>query len=146
MTSTADDLVARLHEEQRRAWAEQEAREAAERAQYPDAQWNGPALYMPAADYDPTPQEQQAFADTYRAEHPNAGRFDQHGGTPLSEALYEWRQAEASRRYLVEADAFVAGPACDVCGATGAHESRHDRRPCRVRVPTLPSVRRGRMG
>jgi hypothetical protein len=124
MSSASTDLD-RLHDEQRRAYEEaqreQAEAEAAERAQYPDAQWSGPTLRMPAAPHDPTPQEQQAFADRYRDEHLDADRLDQHGETPLDRALYEWRDQEAQHRYLTEADAFVAAPRCDVCGANGAH-------------------------
>src|SRR5262245_25810405 len=104
--ATTPDVLARLREEQERAWAEHEAAERAERAKYPDAQWDGPPLYMPAADFDPTPGEQQAFADNYRAGHLDADRPDYHGATPLSEALYAWRNEIASERWRTEADAF----------------------------------------
>jgi hypothetical protein len=120
--STATDRVAQLQHEQAAAWAEAEAAELAERSRFPDAQWDGPALMMPAAPYDPTPAEQQQFADTYRAEHSDADRLDHHGGTPLSAALYEWRDTVASERWTAAADAFVAAPPCELCGADSQHD------------------------
>jgi hypothetical protein len=114
--SIATDRVAQLQAEQAVAWAEAQAAEAAMRAEYPDAQWDGPALRMPAAPHDPTPAEQQQFADTYRAEHADADRLDHHGGTPLNAALYQWRDTVASERWTVASDAFVASPACELCG------------------------------
>jgi hypothetical protein len=122
MTSTTDTLLAQLHAEQRRAYEQAEAADAAARAQYPDAQWDGPALRMPCAPHDPAPAEQQVFADRYRSEHADADRVEHNGETPIGRALYEWRDQEATRRWVSVADGMLAAPACDVCGASSRHE------------------------
>jgi hypothetical protein len=88
--------------------------------EYPDAQVDGPELRMPAATYDPTPEEQQAFADTYRAEHLHADRLDAHGGTALTRALYAWRDEIASERWRHEAAWATNRYPCRVCGDTSA--------------------------
>lgn len=116
---TTPDTISRLHDDQRQAWADTDA---AVRAQYPDCQWDS-TLPMPRAPFDPTPAEQQQWADSYRAEHLDADMRifrhpgDKHPSTRLADALYEWRNQTANRRWEHQADSMLAGPPCAVDGA-----------------------------
>jgi hypothetical protein len=113
LARSAAAQLERLQSEQLAGW---EAEEAARRARFPDWQWHL-ALPMPRAGFDPSAEEQQQWADRYRSGRPDADSRDRHGNTPLAAALLEWRNAEASRRWEVEADRMLAEPACAVCGA-----------------------------
>jgi hypothetical protein len=119
---SSSDLLAELHEQQTAIYQAEEAAAAAERVKYPDAQWDGPALRMPQADYDPGPAAQQDFVNRYREEHPDADWLrhrepgDRNPTTDLSDALFAWRDAQASARWRQESEWFTRTPPCSVCG------------------------------
>ena len=122
MTTSERDRLAELQEAQRAAWAEEEAAQAEQRRRFPDAQPDGPQLQMPTAQHDPSPREQQHFADQYRAAHADAdmrrARYpgDTNATTDLADAVYAWRVEEARARWQEAASWYTTSPPCLVCG------------------------------
>jgi hypothetical protein len=101
------------------AWADDEA---ALRAQYPDAQWDYMLLACDGGRYDPSPAEQQQWADSFRAEHPlDADRRDAHGETLLTRELHAWRVEVATAKSIATNTAFVqVTTTCPVPGCSSA--------------------------
>lgn len=114
-TSTAD-LVTRLQAQQTVEYETQEALEAERRARTPDAQHFGPMLMASLAAFDPTWEEQQAFATQYRATNADADGQNQHGESGLGRALFQWRGEVATQRWQEVADRLLALPGCVICG------------------------------
>jgi hypothetical protein len=121
---TNSELLDRLRSAQR---AEYEAELQAEqdlKASCPDAQtWDGPELWGSSREFDPSPQEQQAYADQIRAADAACDLRDFNGETPLALAVFAWRQSESRRRWQAKADQLVTAPRCAVCGADSGRQS-----------------------
>jgi hypothetical protein len=100
------------------AQAREEAKLLVERSKTPDAQSERYPLDMPTTEFDPSPGEQQAFVDQWRAEHPGAvpGR-DAFGNSidPAADALFAWPNQTATSRWQQQARTMLAW-SCAVCG------------------------------
>jgi hypothetical protein len=90
------------------------------RRECPDWQSHIP-LRMPAAEFDPSPDEQQRFANDYRAAHSDADHRDRYGNTALGTALLEWRQQTANERWQKIAAWGLTDRPCAVCGQASRH-------------------------
>jgi hypothetical protein len=129
----AADTIEDLQTRQAALYAQAELEVEAERAKYPDCQtWSSP-LGHPAREFDPSPAEQQEWADAFRAENLNADQPTRFGVTrtnpegyvvsPLSEALGQWRTEEAQRRWSRALGRMLAPRPCQVCGASSQHDT-----------------------
>ena len=152
---TTTESIADLQARQAELYAQAEAAVEAERARYPDCQtWSSP-LGSPDNEFDPSPAEQQAFADAVpgrepqrRPAHPDRDvpqqprRVDMQ---PAGDALAEWRRERAQ---VASAEMIVAGGTTNPARCAGQLMTPHPvgRRAVEAGLPALPAVRARRPG